>query len=140
MVEALVVVMEVKVGVEDRVIWVEVPIRTFSPPETDRLEPTVKEPKVLVPVPPLATDNTPVQPKVKFWEEMEPVTLVSLVTPWTTLELSLAAARVPVKPGTKVKVLAVVVLTLMVMLVSEEVATWMAGPVRAEIEVKAEVR
>ena len=52
----------------------------------------------------------------------------------------LATDRVPVQPGTKVKVLAVDVLILMTMLVSEPVATEMAGPVKAEMEVKAEVR
>ena len=52
----------------------------------------------------------------------------------------LATARVPLQPGIKVKVLAVVVETLIVMLVSEVVATWMAGPVNKEMEVKAEVR
>jgi hypothetical protein len=46
----------------------------------------------------------------------------------------------PVKPGIKVKVLAVVVEMLRVMLVSVLVATWIAGPVKAEMEVKAEVK
>jgi hypothetical protein len=46
----------------------------------------------------------------------------------------------PVQPGIKVKVLAVVVEMLMVILVSEVVATWIAGPERAEIEVIAEVK
>jgi hypothetical protein len=49
-------------------------------------------------------------------------------------------ANTPVKEGIKVKVLAVVVLMLMTMLVSEVVATEMAGPVRAEMEVRAEVK
>ena len=52
----------------------------------------------------------------------------------------LATARVPVKEGMKVKVLAVVVEMEMTMLVSEVVATEMAGPVRAEMEVMAELR
>ena len=52
----------------------------------------------------------------------------------------LATESCPVKPGTKVKVLAVVVLMLTVMLASEVVATWMAGPVKAEMEVRAEVK
>ncbi len=114
----------VKEGVEDNVIWVEVPMSTFCPPVMERLgEETVKSARVDVPVPPLLTANCPVQPRVKFWAEMLPVTLVSLVTPWTTLLLSLAAARVPVKLGMKVRVFAVVVLTLIRMLVSEVVAT-----------------
>lgn len=49
-------------------------------------------------------------------------------------------AKVPLQPGIKVKVLEVVVEMERRMLVSEEVATWIAGPVKAEIEVKAEVR
>jgi hypothetical protein len=52
----------------------------------------------------------------------------------------LATAKVPLHPGIKVKVLAVVVEMLIAMLVSVVVATWMAGPVKLEIEVKAEVR
>ena len=52
----------------------------------------------------------------------------------------LATESCPVKPGTKVKVLAVVVWMLTVMLASEVVATWMAGPVKAEMEVRAEVK
>ena len=52
----------------------------------------------------------------------------------------LATESRPVKPGMKVRVLAVVVEMLMVMLVSLPVATWTAGPVRAEMEVRAEVR
>ena len=76
-----------------------------------------------VAVPPLATESWPVKPKVKFWEEIDPVIFVSLVMACTTLELSRPAARVPVKPGIKVKVLAVVVLILMLILVSEVVAT-----------------
>ena len=52
----------------------------------------------------------------------------------------LLAAKLPVQPGRKVKVLAVVVLILMVMLVSVVVATEIAGPVKAEMLVKAEVR
>ena len=52
----------------------------------------------------------------------------------------LATDSWPVKLGTKVKVLAVEVLMEIKMLVSEEVAMWMPGPVRAEMEVKAEVK
>ena len=52
----------------------------------------------------------------------------------------LPTANWPVKLGTKVKVLAVEVLMLIKMLVSEVVAMAMAGPVRAEMEVIAEVR
>ena len=65
--------------------------------------------------------------------------------PWTVGRVEvpvppLEGANTPVQPGIKVKVLAVVVLMLMVMLVSVVVATWIAGPVKEEIEVKAEVR
>jgi len=50
----------VKVGVLVKVIWVEVPIRTCWPPVMERLEEeTVKLPKVVVPIPPLATPKTP---------------------------------------------------------------------------------
>ena len=52
----------------------------------------------------------------------------------------LLTASVPVHPGIKVKVLAVVVETLMSMLVSEVVATWIAGPLIPETWVMAEVR
>ncbi len=52
----------------------------------------------------------------------------------------LFTASCPVKEGTKVRVFAVVVLTLIRMLVSLVVATWIAGPVRAEIDVRALVR
>ena len=57
-----------------------------------------------MPVPPRAIAKTPVQPKVKFWAVIDPVTLVSLVIPWTTLAFKRAAARVPVKAGLKVQV------------------------------------
>ncbi len=52
----------------------------------------------------------------------------------------LATDSWPVKPGTKVRVLGVVVLMLMVILASEEVATWIAGPVKPEMEVRADVK
>lgn len=52
----------------------------------------------------------------------------------------LLIANVPVHPGTKVKVFDVVVEMLMVIFVSEVVATWTAGPVKPEKEVSAEVR
>ena len=52
----------------------------------------------------------------------------------------LATESCPVQPGIKLRVLAVVVLIEMVILVSEEVATWIAEPVSADIEVRAEVR
>ena len=52
----------------------------------------------------------------------------------------LVTAKVPVKLGTKVKVLAVVVLMEIKMLVSEEVATWIRGPVMPEIVVRAAVK
>ena len=55
-------------------------------------------------------------------------------------EPPLATESWPVHPGTKVRVSAVVVLMLIRMLVSEEVATWRAEPVRPETEVKAEVK
>jgi len=48
-----------KVGEVEMVIWVEVPINTFCPPVMERLEPTVKEPRVVVPVPPLSAAKTP---------------------------------------------------------------------------------
>ena len=50
--EVAVAVMEVKEGLADIVICVDVPIKTFCPPVIFKLEPTVKEAKVLVPVPP----------------------------------------------------------------------------------------
>ncbi len=49
-------------------------------------------------------------------------------------EVMRLSASVPVQPGTKVRVLAVLVFIEMVMLVSEVVATATAGPVRAEME------
>ena len=52
----------------------------------------------------------------------------------------LVTANVPVQLGTKVRVLAVLVLMPMTMLVSEVVATWTPGPVKEDMEVKAEVR
>ena len=55
-------------------------------------------------------------------------------------EPPLATDSWPVQPGTKVKVLAVVVLMLIKRLVSEELATCTAGPVKAETEVTAEVK
>src|SRR6185295_18749411 len=64
----------------EREIWVLVPIRTFWPPTMLRPEPTVRSPKVVVPMPPLLTAKTPVQPKVRVLLAIEPVTLVSLVT------------------------------------------------------------
>jgi hypothetical protein len=42
-----------------KVIWVEVPMRTFCPPAMDRPEPTVKLPSVVVPMPPTDTVKTP---------------------------------------------------------------------------------
>ena len=53
--------MEVKFGLLEKVIWVEVPIKTFCPPVMERLElETVSEPKVVVPSPPFETGITPV--------------------------------------------------------------------------------
>ncbi len=52
----------------------------------------------------------------------------------------LATANVPVQPGTKVKVLAVLVETEIKTLVSELVATWMDVPVIPETWVMAVVR
>ena len=49
-------------------------------------------------------------------------------------------ANWPVQPGTKVRVLVVVVLMLKRILVSEELATWMEGPAIPETAVMAEVR
>lgn len=49
-------------------------------------------------------------------------------------EAILLSAKVPVQFGMKVKVFAVVVFMESKILVSEEVAMWTAGPVRAEIE------
>ena len=51
-----------------REMEVLVPIKTFWPPVTDKPEPTVKEPRVLVPVPPLATGMTPVMAMVEVPE------------------------------------------------------------------------
>lgn len=44
----------------------EVPINTFWPPTMESPEPTVNEPKVVVPMPPLATGKTPVTLEVKL--------------------------------------------------------------------------
>ena len=56
----------VKEGVADIVICVEVPIKTFWPPEMERLEElTVRLPRVVVPMPPLLTGTRPVE--VKFF-------------------------------------------------------------------------
>ena len=53
--------MLVKDGLAVKVIWVEVPISTFWPPVIERLEEeTVKEPKVVVPMPPFDTASRPV--------------------------------------------------------------------------------
>jgi hypothetical protein len=64
-------------------IEVEVPIKTFWPPVIERPEPTVKSPKVVVPMPPLFTAKTPVQPGVKVVSpeevETEKVMLVSVL-------------------------------------------------------------
>ena len=58
--ELAVAVMEVKDGLLDNVIWVEVPINTACPPEIERLEElTVKLPRVVVPRPPFETGNMP---------------------------------------------------------------------------------
>jgi hypothetical protein len=69
--------MVVKAGVLVKVIWVEVPISTFWPPEMERLEElTVRLPKVVVPRPPLATGITPVMAMVEVPEMamlLEPV-------------------------------------------------------------------
>ena len=78
-------------------------------------------PKDVCPVPPLVVANVPVHPKVRFCAEIEPVTLVSLVTPWTTFVFKRPAASVPVQLGVRVKVPAELV-TLRRTLVSEEVA------------------
>jgi hypothetical protein len=49
----------VKVGVAVMVICVEVPIKTFCPPLMSKFDPTVKLPRVVVPMPPLEDVNTP---------------------------------------------------------------------------------
>lgn len=58
-----------------RLICVEVPISTFCPPLMDRLEPTVREPKVVVPMPPKPTPKTP----DVIWEAA--MAMLVLVTP-----------------------------------------------------------
>ena len=58
--EVAVAVMEVKDGLAERVICVDVPIRTFCPPLMFKLLPTVKDPSVVVPMPPLPDANKPV--------------------------------------------------------------------------------
>ena len=58
--EVAVAVIEAKEGLAERVISVEVPIKTCWPPEMERLEEeTVRLPRVLVAVPPLLTPKTP---------------------------------------------------------------------------------
>ena len=57
--EVAVAVMDVKDGLADNVIWVDVPIKTFCPPLMFKLEPTVKLPNVVVPMPPLVVPRTP---------------------------------------------------------------------------------
>ena len=83
---------------------VEVPIMESLPSPEENTNPLPKDrlPKVVVPVPPLATDSWPAQAKVKACAEIEPWILVSLTMLWTTLLLSLPAASVPVKVGVKV--------------------------------------
>ena len=44
---------------EDKLMVVLVPINTCCPPEIDNPDPTVKLPRVVVPIPPLETPNTP---------------------------------------------------------------------------------
>ena len=51
-------VIEVKIGLSETVMTVDVPTRTFCPPLTDKFDPTVSDPSVVVPVPPLETGNT----------------------------------------------------------------------------------
>lgn len=63
-----------KEGLFDRLIWVEVPINTPWPPLIERLELlTVKEPKVVVPVPPYWTAKA-----------LDKVRLVALAVPATS--------------------------------------------------------
>ena len=64
--EVAVAVMEVNDGLLDIVIWVEVPMSTFCPPLMFKLLPTVKEAKVLVPVPPLRMGRMPETLEVKL--------------------------------------------------------------------------
>ena len=82
----------------------------------------------MVPGEMVATALVPLPTKRAYW--------VRLATPVPPL----GTDNCPVKPGIKVKVLAVVVEMLKVMLVSVVVATWIAGPVKAEMEVIAEVK
>jgi len=138
--EVAVAVIDVKDGLAEILICVDVPINTLCPPTRVRLDPTVREPKVAVPVPPRDTASSPVNPNVKFCAEITPVMLVSLVIACTTFPFNLPAANVPLKAGMKVRVLAVVVEMLMEMLVSEVVATEIAGPVKPETEVMADVK
>lgn len=48
----------------DKLICVEVPMSTFWPPVTVKPEPAVREPRVVVPMPPLETGMTPVMAMV----------------------------------------------------------------------------
>lgn len=100
--DVAVAVMEVNIGLAESVICVDVPISTFCPPLIFKLEPTVKEANVEVPVPPRATESCPLQPKVKTWFKIDPVMFVSFTVPCTTLGFSRSAASVPVKYGVKV--------------------------------------
>ena len=110
-----------------RLICVEVPINTFWPPAMERLEPTVKEAKVLVPVPPFVTGKTfmtlVVRSIVAFamspftiWEDdknppdeecITPVPKAEMVGAWATVRLvMLVVAKVdcPATLSTPLKV------------------------------------
>ena len=95
---------------------------------------TVEEVALIPATVPLSLNNPGVKAEVPCPVKTKPGVKVPAPLP------PLLTAKVPVQVGTKVKVLAVVVLTLMSMLVSELVATWIAGPVREEMEVRAVVR
>jgi hypothetical protein len=74
-------VVTVVMTLPDREIWVEVPIKTFCPPVTDKPLPTVKEPRVEVPIPPLATERIPLTSELpKAMEPLKRLPLLSLRT------------------------------------------------------------
>ena len=119
---------------------VQIALKPFVP-EPDKPEPAA----AMVIWPRVEVVRVTLEPAIRLTTPQEPLPCAPKSWPAKVGEAEVAVPPLameswPVQPGIKVKVLAVVVEMLMVILVSEVVATWIAGPERAEIEVIAEVK
>lgn len=141
--EVAVAVMEVNEGLADILIWVDVPIKTFCPPLMLKFVPTVKEARVLVPVPPFNTGRTPLTLAVKSMEpaNMALVTLpnpmaVTPVEPMVTSPVTGLLTHAEPEPISRLPAVAVVTPKDAPLILPTTVAPWVPVTSPAKLPVK----